>query len=144
MACRKIRDNETRRLTNLIFRSTLDISSRFFLALLWVPNLLFATFNALLSLPTFKSSVILFSQGAKPATSRIIFLTKCTLLLVFCMGQNNCEHQDKARQHNQCFQLIRKPFIHQNDKKFSIDNDQFCLYSTFNRGQQQIYQDLER
>uniref|UniRef100_A0A2P2KIT2 60S ribosomal protein L36 n=1 Tax=Rhizophora mucronata TaxID=61149 RepID=A0A2P2KIT2_RHIMU len=68
---------------DLIFRRTSDISSRFFLALLCVPNFLLATFKARLSLPTFKSSVILFSYGAKPATSLIKLLTKNTLLLVF-------------------------------------------------------------
>ncbi|MFS7969270.1 hypothetical protein Hanom_Chr09g00807201 [Helianthus anomalus] len=60
----------------LILRRTLDISSLFFFALLWVPNFLLATFNARLSFPTFNSSVILFSYGANPATSRIKLLTK--------------------------------------------------------------------
>ena len=45
----------------LILRRTLDISSLFRLALLWVPNFLLATLRALLSLPTLRSSVILFS-----------------------------------------------------------------------------------
>ncbi|KAF9668377.1 hypothetical protein SADUNF_Sadunf15G0122300 [Salix dunnii] len=68
----------------LILRRTLDISSRFFLALLCVPSFLLATFKARLSLPTLRSSVILFSYGAKPATSLIKLLTKRTLLLDFC------------------------------------------------------------
>jgi len=45
----------------LILRRTLDISSRFLLALLCVPSFLLATFKARLSLPTLRSSVILFS-----------------------------------------------------------------------------------
>lgn len=45
----------------LILRRTLDISSRFFFALLWVPNFLLATFSARLSFPTLRSSVIRFS-----------------------------------------------------------------------------------